>query len=178
MFKQFLCGNRIGYARITLYFLIIIISLMISYGGLKAYSILPADVVFSWGTVAVKILLILGMTLIGIAKADISSKLIEIFYAVVFVISGLCYYAIIVRINTEQFRRKKVRWSLKTFLIHLTGVGVNLIAPMGVDSFSITLAIFGGIIVSGYIYLDFFLVKKKIKKTDGYFLEDLDSWLK
>ena len=178
MFKQFLRCNRIGYRRIMLYFLIITISLMISYGGLKAYSTLPADVVFSWGSVAVKLLLIIGMTLLGIAKGDLNSKLIEIFYAGVFIISGLCYYAIIVRINTGQFRGKKIRLPIKAFLIHLTGVGINLIAPMGVDSFSIAIAIFGGIIVSGYICLDFFLVKKEMKKTYGYFAENLDSWLK
>lgn len=180
MLRQLFCQAEIGKVRIVLFFLTLTISLVMSYWGFLAYSLLPADIIFSWGTVITKLLLIIGIVFLSIIKVNLSSKNIDIFYGVIFVILGICYYAIILRINTKQFKRNRIRLPLKSLLIHVTGVGINVIimVPMGVDSFSVSLAVFGGIMVLGYICFDFFLVKKEKKGADGCFAKNLGDWLK
>ena len=99
--------------------IIISVSILISYGGFFGYSILPADVVFSWASVATKLLVLWGLTLTGIVKRSLNSSIAEIIFSAIFVILAFIYYAIIVHINTQQARRKKIKFPVKALLINL-----------------------------------------------------------
>jgi len=63
-------------------------------------------------------------------------------------------------------------------LIHFSGVGIRLLAPMGVDAFSSILAVVGIMLVSVYLSLDFILARREAKKQAGMAEVNLDEWLK
>ncbi|MCR4410737.1 MAG: hypothetical protein NUW11_10685 [Candidatus Saccharicenans sp.] len=168
----------IRYARMGLCLIIVSVSLLISYGGFLGYSILPADVVFSWASVATKLLLLTGMTFSQLIKGNIYSKISWTFFVASLAVLGLIYYAIVININTKQARRGKAKFPVNVFLIHFAGVGLSLLAPMGIDNFSATMAIIGAVVVSSYLFLDFLLAKKEAQKNLTVLAEDLNNWLK
>lgn len=178
MIKTLIHNPIIGYTRMGLCLIIVAISLLISYGGMLGYSILPADVVFSWASVATKLLLLTGMTFSQLIKGNIYSKISETFFIASFAVLGLIYYVIVININTKQARRGKAKFPVNVFLIHFAGVGLNLLAPMGINNFSAMMAIIGAVVVSAYLFLDFLLAKKETQKNLNVLPEDLNNWLK
>jgi len=118
------------------------------------------------------------MVFSGMLKFQLNSLFSDISFFGFLGLVGLIYYGLVIHINTRQARDKKSKFPWKVLLIHFSGVGIRLLAPMGVDAFSSILAVVGIMLVSVYLSLDFILARREAKKQAGMAGVNLDEWLK